>query len=180
MEEYIAKGPFNEVHADDKRLLWYLPHHPVLKKPGKTRVVFDCTAKYRGTSLNDQLLTGPDLTNTIVGVLMRLCEEQVALLADIECMFHQVRVPPDNQDAFRLLWWPGGDLNQQPVDYRMKVHLFGATSSPSSTSHWKGQQKTTKANSRNKWSGQSKGTFTSMTASSRLNLQKTLWNLYIS
>ena len=71
MEEYIAKGharkvPCNEVHVDDKRPLWYLPHHPVLNKPGKTRVVFDCAAKYGGTSLNDQLLTGPDLTNSIV------------------------------------------------------------------------------------------------------------------
>ena len=152
----------------------------MLNKPGKTRVVFDYAAKHKGTSLNNQHLTGLDLTNSIVGVLMRLCEERVALLADIECMFHQVRVPPEDQDAFRLLWWQDGDLNQQPVDYCMKVHLFGATWSPSSTSRWKGQQKTTKANSQKKWPGQSKGTFTSMTASSRLNLQKTLWNLSIS
>ena len=136
IEEYIAKGharrvPFNEVHVDDKRPLWYLPHHPVLNKPGKTRIVFDCAAKYGGTSLNDQLLTGPDLTNSIVGVLMRFREERVALSADIECMFHQVGVPPDDQDAFRFLWWPDGNLNQQPVEHRMEVHLFGATSSPS-------------------------------------------------
>ena len=136
MEEYIAKGharkvPLNEVHVDDKRPLWYLPHHPVLNKPGKTRVVFDCAVKYGGTSLNAQLLIGPDLTNSIVGVLMRFREERVALLAGIECMFHQVRVPPDDQDAFRFLWWLDGDLNQQPVDHCMEVHLFGATSSPS-------------------------------------------------
>ena len=136
MKEYIAKGharkvPLNEVHVDDKRSLWYLSHHPVLNKPGKTRAVFDCAAKYGGTSLNHQLLTGPDLTNSIVGVLMRFREERVALLADIECMSHQVRVPPDDQDEFRFLWWLDGDLNQQRVDHRMEVHLFGATSSPS-------------------------------------------------
>ena len=61
MEENIAKGharkvPFNEVHVDDKQSLWYLPYHPVLNEPGKTRVVFDCTA--------DQLLTRLDLTNS--------------------------------------------------------------------------------------------------------------------
>ena len=56
----------------------------MLNKPGKTRVVFDCAAKHKGTSLNDQLLTGPDLTNSIVGVPMRFREEQVALSADIE------------------------------------------------------------------------------------------------
>ncbi|XP_060589840.1 uncharacterized protein LOC132744996 [Ruditapes philippinarum] len=58
--------------------IWYLPHHPVVnpKKPGKVRVVFDCAAKYRGTSLNDNLLQGPDLTNSITGVLMRFRQAQ--------------------------------------------------------------------------------------------------------
>ena len=118
------------MNAHDKPL-WYLPHHPVFNKPGKTRVVFDCAAKYGGTSLNDQLLSGPDLTNSIVGVLTRFRENPVALAADIECMFHQVRVPPADRDAFRFLWWPNSDHSQDPVDHRMEVHLFGATSSPS-------------------------------------------------
>ena len=56
----------------------------MLNKPGKTRVVFDYAAKHKETSLNDQLLTEPDLTNSIVGILMRFREEQVALSADIE------------------------------------------------------------------------------------------------
>ena len=138
MDQYLTKGhatrvPSNEIHVKDKPL-WYLPHHPVLNKPGKTRVVFDCAAKHKGTSLNDQLLTGPDLTNSIVGVLMRFREEQVALSADIECMFHQIRVAPCDRDAFRFLWWRDGDLAQEPVDHRMEVHLFGATSSPSCSS----------------------------------------------
>ena len=113
--------------------MWYLPHHPVLHplKPDKTRVVFDCSAKYRGISLNDKLLQGPDLTNSLVGVLTRFRQEHVAMMADIESMFHQVRVTPEHCDALRFLWWPEGDLNQQPKDYRMQVHLFGATSSPS-------------------------------------------------
>ena len=60
MEQYLSKGharrvPLNEINVQDKPL-WYLPHHPVLNKPGKTRVVFDCAAKQKGTSLNDQLL----------------------------------------------------------------------------------------------------------------------------
>ena len=135
MEQYLTMGharrvPLNEVRVQDKPL-WYLPHHPVQNKPGKTRIVFDCAAKYRGTSLNDQLLTGPDLTNSVAGVLTRFREEEVALSADIECMFHQIRVAPADQDAFRFLWWPNSNLTQQPVDHRMKVHLFGATSSPS-------------------------------------------------
>ena len=63
---------------------WYLPHHPVFHpaKPGKIRVVFDCSAKFRGSSLNDHLLQGPDLTNSLVGVLIRFRQERVALMSD--------------------------------------------------------------------------------------------------
>ena len=32
------------------------------------------------------------------------------------------------------MWWQDGDLTQQPVEYRMVVHLFGSTSSPSCAS----------------------------------------------
>ena len=116
----------SEINIQDKPL-WYLPHHPVLNKPGKTRVVLDCATKHKGMSLNYQLLTGPDLTNSVVGALMRFREEKVALSADIKCMFHQIQVVPDDRDAFRFRWWQDGDLTQQPVDLCMEVHLFGAT-----------------------------------------------------
>ena len=112
---------------------WYLPHHPVVNpnKPDKIRVVFDCAARYNGVSLNSQLLQGPDLTNNLVGVLIRFREEPIAIMADIEGMFHQVRVSPKDCDALRFLWWPENDFNKDPEDYKMLVHLFGATSSPS-------------------------------------------------
>ena len=45
-------------------------------------------------------------------------------------MFHQVRVSPNDYDVFRFLWWLDNALDQEPVDYHMGVHLFGATSSP--------------------------------------------------
>ena len=103
--------------------------HPA--KPGKTRVVFDCSSKYHGTSLNDKLLQGPDFTNSLVGVLIRFRQETVALMSDVEAMFHQVRVKPEDCNALRFLWWPNGDLNSEPRAYMMTVHLFGAVSSPS-------------------------------------------------
>ena len=112
---------------------WYIPHHGVYhpKKPEKIRVVFDCSAKFRGTSLNDLLLQGPDLTNSLLGVLTRFRQEPVAFMADIEAMFYQVQVPIEQRDFLRFLWWPGGDLNAELKEYRMTVHPFGTVSSPS-------------------------------------------------
>ena len=113
--------------------VWYLPHHPVMNpnKPNKVRVVFDCAARYDGVSLNSTLLQGPDLANNLIGVLTRFRQEPVAVMADIEGMFHQVYVNPKDCDALRFLWWPGNDLNSDPAEHQMLVHLFGATSSPS-------------------------------------------------
>ncbi len=48
-------------------------------------------------------------------------------------MFHQVKVPTEDCDLLQFLWWPNGDYSQNMVEYRMTVHLFGATSSPSCT-----------------------------------------------
>ncbi len=38
---------------------------------------------------------------------------------------------PSDCDALRFLWWPEGNLSEEPVDYEMRVHLFGGSSSPS-------------------------------------------------
>jgi hypothetical protein len=115
---------------------YFLPHHPVIneKKPGKLRVVFDCAAKFAGKSLNSALLQGPVHMNTLVGVLSRFREYPVALAADIQSMFHQVRVYEDDEKSLKFLWYPNGNLLSEPKVYCMRVHLFGATSSPSVTS----------------------------------------------
>ena len=109
---------------------WYIPHHGVYHphKPGKLRVVFDCSAKYRGQSLNGHLLQGPDLTNNLVGILLRFRKDKVAVSCDIKSMFHQFRVHRGDRDYLRFFWYgDGGKI----VPYRMNVHLFGAASSPS-------------------------------------------------
>ena len=79
---------------------------------------------YRGRSLNDQLLQGPDLTNPLVRVLTGFGQEPIAIMLDIEAMFHQVRARSNDCDALRFLWWQTGDLNLQPQEYKMRVHLL--------------------------------------------------------
>jgi transposase InsO family protein len=137
MEQILDKGYAEKVTDEmDKAQdgsIWYLPHHGVYgaNKPDKIRVVFDCSAKFSDVALNDCLLQGPDLTNSLVGVLTRFRLGSVAFMADIESMFHQVRVPPHQRSLLRFLWWPDGKLHVNPEDYQMTAHLFGAVSSPS-------------------------------------------------
>ena len=76
----------------------------------------------------------PDLTNGLLGVIMCLRQEPIAMVADVEGMFHQVRVAPDDCNALRFLWWPNDDLSKEPVDHQMLVHLLLATSSRSCAS----------------------------------------------
>ena len=112
---------------------WYIPHHGVYQpqKPDKIRVVFDCSVEYKNYCLNKELLQGPDLTNHLIGVLLRFRQNQVAVMADVESMFYRVDVPEEFQDYLRFLWWPDGDLSRELTDYQLCVHLIGATSSPS-------------------------------------------------
>ncbi|KAG5280606.1 hypothetical protein AALO_G00062020 [Alosa alosa] len=111
-KDYAVKVHNNELSRKDGKV-WYLPHHGVYHPQKlKIRVVFDCGVPYQGTSLNVQLLQGPDLTSSLFGVITRFRQEQLAIMADVEAMFYQVKVPEDDADLLRFLWWPSGDRSK--------------------------------------------------------------------
>ena len=62
-------------------------------------MIFDLSAEFHGTSINKTLLSRPDMTKQIIGVLLRFREEQIAATGDIEAMYDQVKVP-ENQRCF--------------------------------------------------------------------------------
>ena len=88
------------------RITNYIPHHAVtnVNKRNKVRIVFDAGAKAKGKSLNEHLLKGLDFFNNLVGVLLKFCERQFAIIGDITQTFHQVQVLPVDRDALRFLW----------------------------------------------------------------------------
>ena len=111
---------------------WYLPifgvYHP--QKPGQIRVVFDSSAQEDGLSLNSVLLSGPDLNNSLLGVLLRFRKELIALTADIQQMFYGFFVREDHRDYLRFLWHKDNNLTKEVAEYRMRVHVFGNSPSP--------------------------------------------------
>ena len=114
---------------EDSTGKWYLPHHPVtnINKPGKVRRVLNASSICKGVSLNSNLLTGPDLLTNLTGIVMRFREDQIAISADIEAMFMQVFVSPEDQPYLRFLW---KDNTGQPATFQYTRHIFGATDSP--------------------------------------------------
>ena len=121
LDKNYAKLVHDNFQITSKKV-WYIPHHSVINphKPDKLRVVFDSNAEYKDISLNKSLMQGPHLINDLVAILSRFRRVHV----------YQVQVSPRDRDSLRFLWWPDGNLESQPVVHRMKVHLFGATSSP--------------------------------------------------
>ena len=110
---------------------WYLTHHGVRhKRKGKLRIVFDCSLKHSGVSLNDMLWKGPDLTSSLTGVLLRFRKNKIAVSGDIEKMFYNVQVPKKDRTYLRFLWYDDDDFDLEPTHYWLTVHLFGASSSP--------------------------------------------------
>ena len=72
MQDCIEQGFAERVEKNAKpEHFWFLPHHPVIhsSKPNKLRIAFDCTAKHLRVSLNKALMQGPNLLNSLVGVL---------------------------------------------------------------------------------------------------------------
>ena len=110
-KEFIDKRYIRKAENGQVSKIWYMPHHEVTHpaKPGKVRVIFDCSEQFVGTSLIKQLVTGPDLTIQLVGVLTRFQEEYAAHMADIEAIFHQVRILWNQRSLLSFLWWKHGD-----------------------------------------------------------------------
>ena len=116
----------------------YLPHRAVCKPnrvTTKTRIVFDASAKNQDKSLNDMLKSGPSLTTSLFGALLRFRCFNYAMLADLEKAFLQISIHPDHRDFIRFLWFENihehknfDDLTL--IKLRFCRVLFGLTSSP--------------------------------------------------
>ncbi|XP_031777962.1 uncharacterized protein LOC116415998 [Nasonia vitripennis] len=106
MEEYITLGHMTP--NDDTEDGCYLPHHVVVKESSETtqyRVVFDASSKTStGISLNDILLVGPTIQNTIFEQVLRFRSHLFVVTADIEKMYRQILVHPEDRKFQKVLW----------------------------------------------------------------------------
>jgi len=81
------------------------------------------------------LMQEPDLNNRLDAVLLRFRKEFIALVADVEAMFHQVLVSPRDRDSLRFCGAVMETLRKKPFiiasKYSFLVRLLPRAVQPS-------------------------------------------------
>ncbi|UYV85166.1 hypothetical protein LAZ67_X004794 [Cordylochernes scorpioides] len=136
MREYLELNhmeliPLKELKKPSNQC-FYLPHHGVLREQSTTtkiRVVFDASSRSTNNlSLNDFLHVGPKLQQNLFNILLRFRTFPIAITADIEKMFRQIRLNSDDRDYHRILW---RENPEDPIlEYRLLTVTYGTASAP--------------------------------------------------
>ena len=87
--------------------MYYIAHQVAFNPTSKTtpvRVVFNSSQKQKGMSLNSSWSLGPDLINSLHGVLMRFRRNYVGAQGDVAKMFYMVRITLEEQFCQLFLW----------------------------------------------------------------------------
>jgi len=69
-----------------------------------------------GHVLNEYWAKGPDILNTLLGILIRYRENEIAFIGDIKKMYHTVRTGVIEQHTHRFLW-RDMDITREPDTY---------------------------------------------------------------
>ena len=137
MANYIAMNHVEIVPQEELTPLrpghaWWIPAFDVTHpKKKKVRIVFDSSAKYFGTCLDDNLIPGPDLGTRLKNVLIGFRNGCIGFSGDIQSMFHNFKIEECDKDYIRFYWYRDNDPKQGIAQYRANVHIFGNCSSPS-------------------------------------------------
>ncbi|XP_076295805.1 uncharacterized protein LOC143216540 [Lasioglossum baleicum] len=130
LEEYLELGHMKQAKNIDTPG-FYLPHHAVIKPSSsttKTRVVFDGSAKSTThLSLNETLRIGPTLQDDLLSLLLRFRMHTYVLTGDIEKMYRQFLVRPEDRAYQRILW---RNSNGEIETFELTTITFGLAPAP--------------------------------------------------
>ena len=79
--------------------------------------------------MNDYWIKGPDLLNSLFGVILRFRENEIAVTGDISKIYHRVLIPERDQQVQRYLW-RNMETECEPDVYVKTVLTFGDKPAP--------------------------------------------------
>ncbi|GFX49437.1 integrase catalytic domain-containing protein [Trichonephila clavipes] len=119
------------VESSEPPTHYYIPHHDVLrpeKLTTKLRIVFNGSSPTTtGISLNDILLKG-EVKEDVFETISRFRRHKFAFTTDIQKMYRQILINPDQQDLKRIIWKQG--LDAEILTYRLKTVTYGLSNAP--------------------------------------------------
>ncbi|XP_029171327.1 uncharacterized protein LOC114940743 [Nylanderia fulva] len=131
MREYITFGHMTlaaSTVASPGDRINFLPHHGVLRTltaGSKIRVVFNGSARTgAGASLNGVLHAGPNLLLSLADVLTRWRRHRYVFIADVQMVYRQIQLHPDDRDLQRILWAEDNEVRE----YRLNTVTYGLAS----------------------------------------------------
>ncbi|XP_025991647.2 uncharacterized protein LOC113004001 [Solenopsis invicta] len=132
MRTYEELGHMVRSDAATGARVSYLPHHGVLREASSTtklRVVFNGSAAGScGESLNRSLLVGPNLLPPLADVLLRWRLHRYVLATDVEKMYRQILVHPEDGDLQRILW--RYSARDEVAEFRLNTVTYGLACAP--------------------------------------------------
>ncbi|XP_050072649.1 uncharacterized protein LOC126560738 [Anopheles maculipalpis] len=134
MSEYESLGHMRKLTepVDHSIPHYYIPHHAVVKETStttKVRVVFDASCNTTsGYSLNDTLLIGPTVQDDLFTIILRFRKHAIALVADVEKMYRQVRHCESDHKLLRIRY---RERFTDPIaTYELQTVTYGTASAP--------------------------------------------------
>ncbi|XP_062539142.1 uncharacterized protein LOC134207435 [Armigeres subalbatus] len=136
IDEYQQLGHMRELDyesvASSTELSYYLPHHGVERADSTTtklRVVFDAPCRTdTGVALNQALMVGGVVQDDLFAIYLRFRMHRIALIADIEKMYRQIRIHPSDYPLQRILWRTSC---QEPLrTFELMTVTYGTASAP--------------------------------------------------
>ncbi|XP_048035062.1 uncharacterized protein LOC125260633 [Megalobrama amblycephala] len=100
--------------------IWYVSHLVAPNPHSVTtpvRLVWNSSQKFKGLSMNDLLLKGPDVLNPIRAVLLRFRKGVFGALGDIKKMYNSVWLEEQEMHLHRFLWrdTPEGEIEEYAI-----------------------------------------------------------------
>ncbi|XP_017485587.1 PREDICTED: uncharacterized protein LOC108374125 [Rhagoletis zephyria] len=132
IQEFFELGHIEVARSCSSSKTYFMRHHAVFKPSSTTtrvRVVFDASCKTdNGTSLNEQLLVGPTIQRDLFTILIQFRRYKIGFIGDIEKMYRQVLIHPDDRSYQRILW--RDDESKQIQEYNLRTVTYGTACAP--------------------------------------------------